>query len=57
VQSQSSRRPPRSLIRTAGKIYFAPTIALLWLMGGMFVLGLVIFALQLLTAYLRYLHL
>jgi len=57
VQSQLTRRSHRSLTRTAAKIYFAPLIALLWLMGGLFVVGLAIFALQLLTALFRYLHL
>ncbi|MGH9421149.1 MAG: hypothetical protein ACRD3J_14325 [Thermoanaerobaculia bacterium] len=57
MQAQVTTRPKRSAVRTAAKVYFAPWIALLALMSGMFVLGLTIFGLQLLAALLKYLHL
>jgi hypothetical protein len=57
VPSQSTRRPPRSFVRTAAKIYFAPFAALLMFMAGILVVGLASFAVQIVVILFRSLHL
>jgi hypothetical protein len=57
MQAHVTPRQKRSALRTAAKIYFAPLIAVLYVMAGMLVLGLAFVAVQIFAALFRYLHL